>query len=129
VPSGLSIRVGFSTSVRTTIAAACSALIGGIGLSRRHGVIIGVRTNGMWMFVNVMWSESVSVPTTSANASSAALVGMYELYFDGHHTFAIVQPIGGVDHRAPYRASCRVHQIVDVAEPAEDLFDGVLHRR
>ena len=76
MPSGLSIRVGFSTSARTTIAAACSALMGGTGLSRRDGAIIGVRTNGMWTFVNVMWSESVSVPTTSANASSAALVGM-----------------------------------------------------
>jgi hypothetical protein len=45
-------------------------------LSRRDGAIIGVLTNGMWMLVNVMWSDSVSVPTTSANASSAALLGM-----------------------------------------------------
>ena len=35
----------------------------------------------MWMLVNVMWSDSVSVPTTSANASSAALLGRYALYF------------------------------------------------
>ena len=63
------------------MAAACSALIGGTGLSRRDGTIIGVRTSGMWMLVNVMWSDSVSVETTSANASSAALVGRYELYF------------------------------------------------
>ncbi|PQM44096.1 hypothetical protein C1Y40_05744 [Mycobacterium talmoniae] len=54
VPVGVSIRAGFSTSPRTTIAAACSALIGGTGLSRRDGVIIGVATSGMWMLVNVM---------------------------------------------------------------------------
>ena len=63
------------------MAAACSAVIGGIGLSRRDGAIIGVFTNGMWMLVKVMWSESVSVDTTSANASSAALLGRYALYF------------------------------------------------
>src|ERR1700761_2440824 len=74
------MRAGLSINPRTTIAAACSALIGGIGLSRRDGLIIGVATNGMWMLVNVMWSESVSVATTSENASSAALVGRYELY-------------------------------------------------
>ena len=58
------------------MAAACSALIAGTGLSRRDGAIIGVRTSGMWMLVKVMWSDSVSVDTTSANASSAALLGM-----------------------------------------------------
>src|SRR4051812_4430642 len=63
------------------MAAACSAVIGGTGLRRREGAIIGVCTNGMWMLVNVMWSESVSVDTTSEKASSAALVGRYELYF------------------------------------------------
>ena len=76
VPIGVSILAGFSTRPRTTIAAACSAVIGGTGLSLRDGAIIGVFTSGMWMLVNVMWSDSVSVPTTSANASSAALVGM-----------------------------------------------------
>jgi hypothetical protein len=69
------MRAGFSTRPRTTIAAARSGLIAGTGLSRCDGAIIGVRTSGMWMLVNVMWSESVSEPTTSANASSAALVG------------------------------------------------------
>ena len=43
------------------MAAACSAVIGGTGLSLRDGAIIGVVTSGMWMLVNVMWSESVSV--------------------------------------------------------------------
>src|SRR5579875_4124370 len=62
------------------MAAACSGLIARIGLSRRDGAIIGVRTNGMWMLVNVMWSDSVSDATTPANASSAALDGRYELY-------------------------------------------------
>ena len=76
----MSIRAGLSTRPRTTIAAACSAVIAGIGLSRRDGAIIGVATNGMWMLVNVMWSDSVSVATTSENASNAALVGRYELY-------------------------------------------------
>ena len=61
VPSGVSMRAGFSTRPRTTIAAACSAVIGGTGLSRRDGAIIGVFTSGMWMLVNVMWSDSVSV--------------------------------------------------------------------
>ena len=70
------MRAGLSTKPRTTIAAACSAEIGGIGLSLRDGAIIGVLTSGMWMVVKVMWSERVSVPTTSANASSAALLGM-----------------------------------------------------
>src|SRR3954469_1093751 len=81
VPTGVSIRAGLSTRPRTTIAAACSALIAGIGLSLRDGAIIGVSTSGMWMLVNVMWSDSVSVPTTSEKASSAALLGMYALYF------------------------------------------------
>ena len=44
-------RAGFSTSPRTTMAAACSALIAGNGLSRRDGAIIGVRTSGIWMLV------------------------------------------------------------------------------
>src|SRR4029077_15841696 len=74
------MRAALSTSPRTTIAAACSTLIGGTGLSRRDGLIIGVATDGMWMVVNVTWSESVSVATTSEKASSAALVGRYELY-------------------------------------------------
>jgi hypothetical protein len=50
----VSILAGFSTSPRTTIAAACSAVIGGIGFRRRDGAIIGVLTNGIWMLVNVM---------------------------------------------------------------------------
>lgn len=74
------MRAGFSTSPRITIAAARSALIARTGLSRRDGTIIGVATSGIWMLVNVMWSDSVSEATTSANASSAALVGRYELY-------------------------------------------------
>jgi hypothetical protein len=48
------MRAGLSTRPRTTMAAACSGVIGGIGLSRRDGAIIGVLTNGMWMLVNVM---------------------------------------------------------------------------
>src|SRR3954467_7843758 len=81
VPIGVSILAGLSTRPRTTIAAACSTVMGGTGLSLRDGAIIGVFTSGMWMVVNVMWSDSVSVPTPSANASSAALLGMYALYF------------------------------------------------
>src|SRR5436190_16036221 len=81
VPSGVSILAGLSTRPRTTIAAAWSAVMAGIGLSLLEGAIIGVLTNGMWMLVKVMWSESVSVPTTSAKASSAALLGTYALYF------------------------------------------------
>src|SRR3979409_269108 len=75
------MRAGFSTRPRTTMAAACSVLIGGIGFSRRDGAIIGVFTSGIWMLVKVMWSDSVSVDTTSENASSAALLGRYALYF------------------------------------------------
>src|SRR4029078_5487657 len=74
------MRAGFSTRPRTTMAAACSGLIGGIGFSRRDGTIIGVFTRGMWMLVEEMWAESVSVDTTSATASSAALLGRYALY-------------------------------------------------
>src|ERR1700757_3830662 len=74
------MRDGLSISPRTTIAAACSAEMGGTGLSRRDGLIIGVATNGIWTFVNVMWSERVSVATTSEKASSAALLGRYALY-------------------------------------------------
>ena len=70
------MRAGLSTNPRTTIAAACSAEIAGAGLSRPDGAIIGVFTSGIWMLVKVMWSESVSVPTISANASRAALDGM-----------------------------------------------------
>jgi len=44
---GVSMRTGFSTSPRTTMAAACSALMGGTGLSRRDGAIIGVCTRGI----------------------------------------------------------------------------------
>ncbi|MGY4653360.1 hypothetical protein ACVWWN_007156 [Mycobacterium sp. URHB0021] len=51
---GVSIRAGFSTKPRTTIAAACPALIGGTGFKRRDGAIIGVRMSGTWMLVNVM---------------------------------------------------------------------------
>src|ERR1700755_2201658 len=75
------MRAGFSTSPRTTIAAARSGLIGATGLSRCDGTIMGVLTSGIWMLVKVMWSDSVSEATTSENASSAALVGRYELYF------------------------------------------------
>lgn len=69
------MRAGFSTSPRTTIAAARSGLIARTGLSRCDGTIIEVRTSGMWMLVKVMRSDSTSEPTTSANASRAALVG------------------------------------------------------
>ena len=48
---------------------------------------------------------------------------------DRHHPFVVVQPVGGVDHRAADRAAGVVHQVVDVAEAAQDVFDGVLHRR
>ena len=57
------------------MAAARSGLIGGTGLSRCDGTIIGVLTSGIWMLVKVMWSDKVSAATTSENASSAALVG------------------------------------------------------
>ena len=43
---------GFFVVTRTTMAAACSAVIGGIGFSRRDGAIIGVFTSGMWMAAN-----------------------------------------------------------------------------
>ena len=57
------------------------------GLLRRHrrgtrrrawsGAIIGVRTSGMWMLVNVTPSPNVSVATTRLNASSAAFDATY----------------------------------------------------
>ena len=33
----------------------------GTGFNRVDGAIIGVATSGMWMVVNVTWSDSVSV--------------------------------------------------------------------
>ena len=48
---------------------------------------------------------------------------------DRHHPLVVMQPVGLVDDRSADRPARVVHQVVDVIEAAQDVLDGVFHRR
>src|SRR3954468_1247335 len=73
------ISWGLSTSAVITLLAACPGVIAGNRSYIFVGAIIGVRTSGMWMLVNVTPSPTSSLETTLLQASSAALEATYAL--------------------------------------------------
>src|SRR5919199_5128837 len=77
VPSRVLICFGLARIASHTRSAASSGEIVGNESYIFVGAIIGVRTSGMWIVVNVTPSPIVSELTTRVNASSAAFEATY----------------------------------------------------
>src|SRR5258705_13036741 len=79
VPRRVLICLGLARIASQTRSAASSGVIVGNESYIFVGAIIGVRTSGMWIVVNVMPSPMTSEETTGVHPASAALDATYSL--------------------------------------------------